>query len=252
MTADPSPGHFIGLPSLNVGYLRQFAWFLSRGKTDTPKVGVQCTLPPRQGLPVTVCHAWRDPAGEGSLEMIPIVALGASAGGLEAICELLAALPPESSLAYVLVQHLDPAHESLLPEILATKTAMAVRQIRDGMSVVASHVYVIPPNATLTLLEGCLRLMPRRTGAVPNLPIDTFFASVAEEQSTAAVAVILSGYVDFVLTPGEIATAGSASRTSNVGSLFHGPRELPLPPDILKYMLVKSGMPGNLPSGKSG
>jgi two-component system, chemotaxis family, CheB/CheR fusion protein len=119
--------------------------------------------------------------------------LGASAGGLDAVCEFLLALPPHSDVAYVLVQHLDPAHDSLLPEILATRTSMVVRQIRDGMIVEPAHVYIIPPNATLTLFEGCLRLTPRRTGAGAHLPVDIFFVSVADEQAALAVGVILSG-----------------------------------------------------------
>jgi two-component system CheB/CheR fusion protein len=125
--------------------------------------------------------------------LVPIVAIGASAGGLEAICELLAALPSQSGMAYVLVQHLDPAHESLLPEILAKKTAMPVIQIRDDLSVEAGHVYVIPPNAVLTLSDGRFRLTRRKRGGGQHLPIDTFFASVADTRGAAAIGVVLSG-----------------------------------------------------------
>ncbi len=76
---------------------------------------------------------------------IPLVAIGASAGGLDAISELLAALPAQGEMAYVLVQHLDPAHASLLPELLAKKTLMPVVQIEDDLAVQSAHVYVIPP-----------------------------------------------------------------------------------------------------------
>ena len=95
----------------------------------------------------------------------PIVGIGASAGGLEAVSELLAALPSQCGMAFVLVQHLDPAHESLLTELLAKKTAMPVAQAREGVAVEADHVYVIPPNTTLTLRDqpSYVRAPPRGT-----------------------------------------------------------------------------------------
>ena len=124
---------------------------------------------------------------------IPIVAIGASAGGLDAISELLAALPPGGDIAYVLVQHLDPAHESLLPELLAKKTTMPVVQVRDNLEVQAAHVYVIPPNATLTIAGQSFRLTRRPSGAGQHLPVDTLFASLAMERGSAAIGVVLSG-----------------------------------------------------------
>jgi two-component system CheB/CheR fusion protein len=124
---------------------------------------------------------------------IPVVAIGASAGGLDAISELLAALPPRPDMAYVLVQHLDPAHESLLPELLAKKTAMPVVQIRDDMDVEAGHFYVIPPNATLTVAQQRFHLTRRPSGAGLHLPIDSLFVSLAEENGSAAIGVVLSG-----------------------------------------------------------
>jgi len=124
---------------------------------------------------------------------IPIVAIGASAGGLDAISELLEALPPQADMAYVLVQHLDPAHESLLPELLAKKTAMPVVQIRDDMDVEAGHFYVIPPNATLTVARQRFHLTRRPSGGGLHLPIDSLFASLSEENGSAAIGVVLSG-----------------------------------------------------------
>ncbi|MEJ0034745.1 MAG: chemotaxis protein CheB [Gammaproteobacteria bacterium] len=124
---------------------------------------------------------------------IPIVAIGASAGGLEAISELLAALPAESNMAFALVQHLDPAHESLLPELLAKKTSMPVVQVRDELTVEAGHVYVIPPNATLTIVGQCFRLTRRPSGTGLHLPVDSLFASLAQERGSAAICVVLSG-----------------------------------------------------------
>ena len=125
---------------------------------------------------------------------IPIVAIGASAGGLDAISELLAALPPRADMAYVLVQHLDPAHESLLPELSGEKNRRC-RSFRSRMTWTwrQGHFYVIPPNATLTVSRQQFRLTRRPSGAGLHLPIDSLFVSLAEERGSAAIAVVLSG-----------------------------------------------------------
>jgi two-component system CheB/CheR fusion protein len=122
-----------------------------------------------------------------------IVAIGASAGGLEAVSELLAALPSKSGMAYILVQHLDPHHESLLPEILAKKTAMPVIAAHEGLAVAPDQLYVIPPNATLTLNDDTLHLTPRPSGPARHMPVDALFKSLAECRADSAIAVILSG-----------------------------------------------------------
>jgi len=124
--------------------------------------------------------------------VLPIVAVGASAGGLEAISQLLEALPPKSAMAYVVIQHLDPDHRSLLSEILAKKTAMPVEQIHDGSGVQADHVYVIPPNTALTLSEERFCLT-RRTSEGPHHPLDVFFSSLADARGDAAIGIVLSG-----------------------------------------------------------
>src|SRR5437870_2422377 len=87
---------------------------------------------------------------------LPTVGIGASAGGLEALTSLLKALPPDTGLAFVVVQHLDPKHESLLTTLLARATRMPVREISDGMRVEPNHVYVIPANASLVLSRRVL------------------------------------------------------------------------------------------------
>ena len=124
--------------------------------------------------------------------VLPIVAIGASAGGLEAISEFLAELPSKSDLAYVVIQHLAPEHKTLLPEILAKKTSMSVEQILDGLVLHANQVYVIPPNTTLTLSEDHFRLTPRASEG-PHHPVDVFFSSLAQARADAAIGVVLSG-----------------------------------------------------------
>ena len=123
----------------------------------------------------------------------PIVGIGASAGGLEAVSELLAALPSQCGMAFVLVQHLDPAHESLLTELLAKKTAMPVVQAREGVAVEPDHVYVIPPNSTLTLGDQHLHLAVRPSAPARHMPVDALLKSLAADRGDASIGVILSG-----------------------------------------------------------
>ena len=92
----------------------------------------------------------------------PIVGIAASAGGLEAFTELIRHLPTDTGMAFVLVQHLSPDHESLLSEILGRATEMPVRQVEDRMRVEPNEIYVIPPNTQMTLVDGLLHLAPRQ------------------------------------------------------------------------------------------
>src|SRR6185312_9102555 len=123
----------------------------------------------------------------------PIVGIGASAGGLEAVSELLAALPSQCGMAFVLVQHLDPDHESLLTELLAKKTAMPVAQAQEGVVVERDHVYVIPPNTTLTLRDQHLHLAVRPSAPARHMPADALLKSLAADRGDASIGVILSG-----------------------------------------------------------
>ncbi|MEO8760501.1 MAG: chemotaxis protein CheB, partial [Bacteroidia bacterium] len=114
-----------------------------------------------------------------STQDFPIVGIGASAGGLDAFKRFLKAIPANSGMAYVLVQHLDPTHESILPEILAKVTTIPVNEITDDIHLAPNNIYVIPQNKTLKSTDGVLKLTPREK-IVPNLPIDVFFTSLAE------------------------------------------------------------------------
>ncbi|HSU56710.1 MAG TPA: chemotaxis protein CheB, partial [Candidatus Dormibacteraeota bacterium] len=122
-----------------------------------------------------------------------IVGIGASAGGYEAFSELLQKLPANTGMAFVLVQHLDPLHESKLSELLSRATKMTVREIKNSTEVEPNHVYVIPPDRSLTISNGVLELKPRKRANGPHLPIDNFFVSLAEDQGNHAIGVILSG-----------------------------------------------------------
>jgi two-component system CheB/CheR fusion protein len=122
-----------------------------------------------------------------------IVGIGASAGGLDAFSELLSHLPEDTAMAFVLVQHLAPDQESLLGELLARTTQMPVATAVDGMVVEANHIYVIPPNAQMTLHQGHLQLAACDQSQGRVKTIDIFFQSLAADQQNKAIAVVLSG-----------------------------------------------------------
>jgi two-component system CheB/CheR fusion protein len=122
-----------------------------------------------------------------------IVGIGASAGGLEAFKSFFAKMPADSGMAFVLVQHLAPQHDSLLTELIARGTAMPVVEATDGEPVQADHVYVIPPDATLTIHDGALQVSKPAPPRQHRWPINTFFTSLAEDHGDCAVCIVLSG-----------------------------------------------------------
>jgi two-component system CheB/CheR fusion protein len=130
---------------------------------------------------------------QGSAASFPVVGVGASAGGLEAFRELLKHLPADTGMAFVLVQHLDPHHESLLAPLLAGSTSMPVREARDNMPVEPNCVYVIPPDTNMGILHERLQLVQRQMEKGRYLPVDWFLRTLAEDRGTAAIGVILSG-----------------------------------------------------------
>lgn len=124
---------------------------------------------------------------------VPIVGVGASAGGLDAFRQLLEALPADTGLAYVLVQHLDPHHESLLANILSKSTSMPVSEVKSDVPVEANRIYIVPPSRDIVLAEGILKLVPRTKTGGQHMPIDYFLRTLAAVQGSRAIGVILSG-----------------------------------------------------------
>jgi len=122
-----------------------------------------------------------------------IVAIGASAGGIEALTDLMTHLPCDTGMAFVLVQHLDPKHHSILTELLARKTAMIVTEVTDGLAVKPNHVYVIPPNAMMSISGQTLHLSPREELRGTHMSVDHFMRALADQKGNRAVGVILSG-----------------------------------------------------------
>jgi two-component system, chemotaxis family, CheB/CheR fusion protein len=122
-----------------------------------------------------------------------IVGIGASAGGLAAFRSFLDHMPAETGMTFILIQHLDPHHPSMLVDLLAPHTAMAISQALDGEKVAGNHIYVIPPDATLTIGNGVLKVQSPAPTREYRRPIDSFFTSLAEDQGEHAVSIVLSG-----------------------------------------------------------
>ncbi len=122
-----------------------------------------------------------------------VIGIGASAGGLEAIEQFLSHVPVFCGAAFVVIQHLDPTHKGMLPELLQRITPMKVSQASSGMQVKPNCVYVIPPNKDLSILQGKLQLLEPVAPRGLRLPIDSFFKSLAKEQPGQAIGLILSG-----------------------------------------------------------
>jgi len=123
----------------------------------------------------------------------PIVGIGASAGGLEALEQFLARVPPGSGMAFVIVQHLDPTRKGIMPELLQRATGMKVIQVKNRTPVREDCVYVIPPNKDMSILHGVLHLLAPASPRGLRLPIDIFLRSLALDQQERSVGVILSG-----------------------------------------------------------
>ena len=122
-----------------------------------------------------------------------MVGIGASAGGLDACTKLVAALPSGNGMAFILVQHLDPTHESMMVDLLARHTTMIIRQATDGMLIERDHLYVIPPGTYLSVGNGAVRVTPPQARHGARLPFDFLLHSLAAEYGARAICVILSG-----------------------------------------------------------
>ncbi|HEU4903034.1 MAG TPA: chemotaxis protein CheB, partial [Flavisolibacter sp.] len=122
-----------------------------------------------------------------------VVAIGASAGGLEAIQEFFDNMPSNGNLSFVIIQHLSPDYKSLLVELISKHTFMKVKEAEHNLPVEKNCVYVIPNNKLLTIRHGLLQLSEKKVEKAPNTAIDTFIKSLAEDQGSKAIAVILSG-----------------------------------------------------------
>jgi len=179
-------------------------------KKTTPRNGR------KQQRPAAVRKSTATPlaeAGGHTSRPFPIVGLGASAGGLEALEQFLGHVPKGCGLGFVVVQHLDPTYKGIMVELLQRGTAMPVVQIKDRMKVEPGHVYVIPPNKDLSILHGVLHLLEPTAPRGLRLPIDFFFRSLADDWQEQSIGVILSGM-------GSDGTLGLRAIKEKAGAVF--------------------------------
>lgn len=156
------------------------------------------------------------------LNIFPVIGMGASAGGLQAFSGFLDAMPDDSGMAFVLIQHLDPEHESLMADLLASHTDMTVVLAGDKMLIEPNHVYVIPPNATLVIKDDKLHLMKPQERHGTRMPVDIFFRSLAAERPHQAIGVVLSGTgTDGTIGLKEIKDAGGMTLVQDPAEAAH-------------------------------
>ncbi|MBI4485875.1 MAG: PAS domain-containing protein [Acidobacteria bacterium] len=179
----------------------------------------------------------------------PVVGIGASAGGLEALKAFFGVMPPKSGLVFVVVVHLDPTHESLMPELLAKSTALTVAQARDRQPLEADHVYIIPPNRSLTIDQGLIRVREVADRRGLRGAIDHFFRSLAEDQHEKAIGIVLSGTgtegtlgLRAIKAEGGLAMAQAPDSASQPGmpnsAIATGLVDFVLPPDKMPKALL--------------
>jgi two-component system CheB/CheR fusion protein len=135
----------------------------------------------------------KEKASDSDSGQFPIVGIGASAGGLEALEQFLSNVPEKSGMAYIVIQHLDPTQKGMLPELLQRISLMQVFQVKDRMTVRPNCVYVIPPNKSMSILNGVLHLFEPVEARGLRLPIDFFLRSLADDRRERSIGLILSG-----------------------------------------------------------
>lgn len=147
----------------------------------------------QQGAPVSTAAAGGPLPDGGKGRATHIVGIGASAGGLEALERFFSKMPPDRGLAFIVVQHLSPDFKSMMDELLARHTALAIHRVEDGMAVERDSIYLIPPKKEMIISGGTLFLKDRGTDGALSLPVDVFLLSLAQDSGSSAVGIILSG-----------------------------------------------------------
>ncbi|MBT9505101.1 chemotaxis protein CheB [Rhodoferax sp.] len=174
-----------------------------------------------------------------------IAGIGASAGGYDAIRKFFRAMPEDSGVAFVVVQHLDPTHTSLAAELFAKCTSMPVSEAREGERIEANHVYTSPSDKEVAVKNGCLRLTPRPPVKQLHLPIDHFFSSLGLDCGARAIGIVLSGTgTDGTLGLKEIAAQGGIVLVQEpVSAQFDGMPNSAIAAAIANYVLPVEEMP---------
>ena len=142
---------------------------------------------------VSVKKTDEDSSALTDIDKYPIVGIGASAGGLEALEEFFKNMPGNTGISFIVIQHLDPTHKSIMPELLQRTTSLEVLQVSDGLKLKPDHVYIMPPNKSMSILNNKLHLFEPVESRGLRLPIDVFFRSLADDRLENSIGVILSG-----------------------------------------------------------
>lgn len=174
---------------------------------------------------------------------VPIVAIGGSAGGQQAVTELLQHLPAHTGLAFVYIQHLSPDYDSQLDKILANATPMTVLEAAPLMPVQADHLYIIPPNKDMEIVDGVLILTPRKPRPHIHMPIDQFFISLAERQKDGAMGIVLSGMAsDGTLGLRAIKVAGGITFAQDETALYNAMPQSAITEGVVDMVLSPTEM----------
>ncbi len=183
-----------------------------------------------------------------SENLFPVVGIGASTGGLEAFKKLIIAIPKNSGMAYILVQHLHPEHQSALSAILQRVTNLPVIEISDNVHVEPNNIYVIPTGKILVATDGILKLSPRSSNGKLNLPIDIFFSSLAEVHQTHAIGMVLSGNgADGTAGLKEIKAHGGLTIAQEPGTAtYPGMPQHAIDANVVDYILFLEKIPAKL------
>ncbi|MCP4688572.1 MAG: PAS domain-containing protein [Desulfobacterales bacterium] len=178
----------------------------------------------------------------------PIVGIGASAGGLEALETFFHHMPNDSNIAFVIIQHLSPRHKSIMGSLLSKCTEMEVLELEDGTRLEPNRVYLNPPHKNVVIIDGVLQLMePVKTEGV-NLPIDYFFRSMAEELAEKAICIILSGTAtDGTLGLKAVKGGGGIAMVQDPGSAkYDGMPRSAIATGVVDFILPVEKLPGEL------
>jgi two-component system CheB/CheR fusion protein len=196
----------------------------------------------------TMAEAGAPAVAELPQKGFPIVGIGASAGGLEALVDLFGEMPVDTGMAFVVVTHQHPGHTSMLPELLRRGTGIPVFEARDGLTVEPNHIYVGPPGGHLSILNGTLHLMDTGLQEAPRLPIDYFFRALASDQKERAICIVLSG----TGTDGTVglraikAESGMAMAQQPQSAKYSGMPSSAIATGLADYVLPPAGMPQQL------
>ena len=182
------------------------------------------------------------------LNAYPIVGVGASAGGLEALEELFSKMPSDPGMGFVVITHQHPGHATLLPEILSRATSLPVIEAEEGMKVELNHVYIAPSGGYLDILNGRLLRIGASNPQAPHLPVDHFFRSLAQDQKERAISIILSGTgTDGTLGMAAVKAEYGMTMVQNVeSSKYDGMPSSAIATGIVDFVLPPSDMPERL------